>query len=180
MQTLASHVLLNECSFFYYASTTPYWYINYIGVILVFVGLPWVIASVARSLLCNIKSNLDCYDVALFEEKFLCSSCIQEYIWIVDDLYLFMLGYLCAWAESTWPAVGVANRHDQWNAQFVVLVGHIQTYRSPFLTSFDGFVVLTDRPHTYTSGSGEICAHNWQMDKPITLPLLVHVGLIYT
>ena len=31
----------------------------------------------------------------------------------VDDLYLRMLGQLCAWAENTWPTVGMVDRCGQ-------------------------------------------------------------------
>ena len=49
------------------------------------------------------------------------SACIwtlQEQHWstcmcFVDDLFLRMLGELCAWAESTWPAVGAVDRRGQ-------------------------------------------------------------------
>ena len=46
---------------------------------------------------------------------------IYRYV-IVDDIYLRMLGQLCACAENTLPAVGVANK----NTLFVMLVGRVK------------------------------------------------------
>ena len=64
---------------------------------------------------------------------------------LVDDLYLPILGQLCTWAESTWPAVGTVDRHGQQNVLFVTLVGcakRFQTYWSQFFAKFDGFIEL--------------------------------------
>ena len=63
----------------------------------------------------------------------------------VDDLYLRMLGKLCARAESTWSAVawvvGTVSRHGQWKCTICVAHGPCQRNRSimkPVLRQFQG------------------------------------------
>ena len=98
----------------------------------------------------------------------------------VDNLYLRMLGQLCAWAESTWPAVGMVDRHGQQKFTICdpcVHVGHakgMEAYWSQFFADFDGFIVLTCRSDAYRSRDMAIILpttddRQWQMttDKPI-------------
>ena len=107
------------------------------------------------------------------------SASMQEQHWstcmFVDDLNLRLLGHLCAWAESTWPAVaqsvGVANI----NALFVTLMGctkGIEAYWSQFFANFNRFVVLTSHSDAQISRCGDFHGDNdKRQTKPIALPL---------
>ena len=61
---------------------------------------------------------------------------------VVDDLYLRMLGKLCTWAESTWPAVGTVDRHGQQKRTICDACGPCQRNWSILKPVF--FLILMD------------------------------------
>ena len=105
---------------------------------------------------------------------------VKEQHWcVVDDLYLRMLGQLCAWAESTWPEVGRVDRRDQQNTLFVTLVGlakGIEAYWSQFFADFDRFIMLTCRSDAYILRSGDFRADNNSRTNQLLYPLRMRTG----
>ena len=68
----------------------------------------------------------------------------------------------------------MVDRRGQKNARFVALVSlavRFEANTSKFFTNFDCFVVLTDCSGAEMSRSGDFCATDSLVTKPIALPL---------
>lgn len=69
----------------------------------------------------------------------MCYHCIWELHVSLDDLYLLILGKLCAWVESTWSAVGVVDRCGQHKQAIFDTCGLYQTIGSILKPVFHWF-----------------------------------------
>ena len=97
----------------------------------------------------------------------------------VDNHYLLMLGQLCAWAESTWPAVGTVDRHGHQKGTICDTCGLCQRNRSILKPIFCQFrwILCAYMSLRYLDLKmwWFLC---WQQTKPIALPLAHARGVI--
>ena len=72
---------------------------------------------------------------------------------------------LCAWAESTWTAIGVVDRRGQQKTRFVVPVSvaiQFDANKDKFFAVFDCLIVFSDCSDSQVSRSGDFCADGRQ------------------
>ena len=97
--------------------------------------------------------RLECQWYALPEHQYLDLVIITFQYWQV----------LCAWAETTWAAIGVVDRHSQHTICSACEPCYvIRSEHSKFFAIFDCLVVLMDCSDAEMSRSGDFCADRQQ------------------